>query len=191
MNVTAARDGVVRGLPLVLRVGQEQIPSFALAVVARYTRRETVVDAARPGGPLYAAGRAIPIAERDSMLINFLGPPSDPGGGGPFRIIPLIDVLDGAFDLEWLQDKIVLVGFTTAGVDEHPTPTTGDRRMWGVEILGSAIETILHQRFLRPAPRAGRRRADPRSWRSSRDSSWPGVARPGWGCSFWPSSSCT
>jgi hypothetical protein len=25
--------------------------------------------------------------------------------------------------------------------------------MWGVEILGSAIETILHQRFLRPAPR--------------------------------------
>ena len=153
VNVTAARDGVVRGLPLVLRVGQEEIPSFALAVVARYTRREKVIDAARPGGPLYAAGRAIPIAERDSMLINFLGPPSDPRGGGPFRIIPLIDVLDGAFDLEWLQDKIVLVGFTTAGVDEHPTPTTGDRRMWGVEILGSAIETILHQRFLRPAPR--------------------------------------
>jgi adenylate cyclase len=26
--------------------------------------------------------------------------------------------------------------------------------MWGVEILGSAIETILHQRFLVPAPRA-------------------------------------
>jgi adenylate cyclase len=153
VNVTAARDGVVRGLPLVLRAGPEQIPSFALVVVARYTRRERVIDAALPGGPLYAAGRAIPVAERDSMLINFLGPPSDPGRDSPFRIIPLVDVLEGTFDPRWVQDKIVLLGFTTPGVDEHPTPTTGDRRMWGVEILGSAIETILHRRFLVPAAR--------------------------------------
>ena len=153
VNVTAARDGVVRGLPLVLQAGEEQIPSFPLVAVARFTRRERVVDGAPPGGVLYAAGRAIPVAERDSMLINFLGPPSAPGGGGPFRIIPLADVLDGAFAPDWVQDKIVLVGFTMPGVDEHPTPTTGDRRMWGVEILGNAIETILHQRFLVPAPR--------------------------------------
>ncbi|HWC04261.1 MAG TPA: adenylate/guanylate cyclase domain-containing protein [Methylomirabilota bacterium] len=153
VNVTAARDGVVRSLPLVLQAGEEQVPSFALVVVARYTRRERVIDAMPPGGPVFAAGRAIPVAERDSMLINFLGPPSDPGGNGPFRIIPLVDVLEGAFDPQWVQDKIVLVGFTTPGVDEHPTPTTGDRRMWGVEILGSAIETLLHQRFLVSAPR--------------------------------------
>ncbi len=153
VNVTAARDGVVRGLPLVLRSGEEQVPSFALVAVARFTRRQSVIDATPPGGPLYAAGRAIPVAERDSMFINFLGPPSDPGGGGPFRIIPLADILDGAFDPAWVRDKIVLVGSTTPGIDEHPTPTTGDRRMWGVEILGSAIETVLHQRFLVPAPR--------------------------------------
>ncbi len=81
------------------------------------------------------------------------GPRPFRGGGGAFRIIPLADVLDGAFRPEWVQDKIVLVGFTTAGIDDHPTPTTGDRRMWGVEILGNAIETLLHQRFLVPAPR--------------------------------------
>ena len=46
------------------------------------------------------------------------------------------------------------MGFTTLGIDEHPAPVTSDRRMWGVEILGNAIETILHQRFLVPAPRA-------------------------------------
>jgi adenylate cyclase len=154
VNVTAARDGVVRGLPLVLRSGEEQVPSFALVAVARFTRRQRVIDATPPGRPLHAAGRAIPVAERDSMLINFLGPPSDPGGGGPFRIIPLVDVLEGVFDPGWVRDKIVLVGSTTPGIDEHPTSTTGDRRMWGVEILGSAIETILHQRFLVPAPRA-------------------------------------
>jgi adenylate cyclase len=153
VNVTAARDGVVRGLPLVLQAGNEQIPSFPLVAVARFTRREHVVDAAPPGGVVYGAGRAIPVAERDSMLSNFRGPPSVPGGGGAFRIIPLADVLDGAFEREWVRDKIVLVGFTTPGIDDHPTPTTGDRRMWGVEILGNAIETILHQRFLVPAPR--------------------------------------
>jgi adenylate cyclase len=36
-------------------------------------------------------------------------------------------------------------------VDEHATPTTGDTRMWGIEILGNAVETVLHQRFLVPA----------------------------------------
>src|SRR6185295_930528 len=29
--------------------------------------------------------------------------------------------------------------------------TTGDTRMWGVEILGNAVETVLYQRFLVPA----------------------------------------
>ena len=100
----------------------------------------------------------------------------------------MVDILDGAFDPQWVQDKIV-ADSTTAGVDVHPTPTTGDRRMWGVEILGNAIETILHQRFLVPVPRAvvvvlilalallaGLR---------------PRVARCGWGCSSSPCSSCT
>ena len=49
VNVTAARDGVVRGLPLVLRSGEEQVPSFALVAVARFTRRQRVIDATPPG----------------------------------------------------------------------------------------------------------------------------------------------
>jgi adenylate cyclase len=154
VNVTVGRDGVVRGLPLVLRAGEEQVPSFAVVAVARFTRRREVLDAAPGGGPLHAAGRSIPVAERDTMLINFLGPPSDPDGGGPFHIISLVDVLEGRFDPGSVRDKIVLMGATTPGVDEHPTPTAGAHRMWGVEILGSAIETILHQRFLVPAPRS-------------------------------------
>ena len=33
------------------------------------------------------AGRAIPVGEHDTMLIDFLGPPSDPTGAGPFRVL--------------------------------------------------------------------------------------------------------
>jgi len=101
---------------------------------------------------VHAAGRAIPVAEHDTMLINFLGPPSDPqAAGAPFRIISFVDVLEGRFDPALIRDRIVLLGPTIRGVDEHATPTTGDTRMWGIEILGNAVETVLHQRFLVPA----------------------------------------
>jgi adenylate cyclase len=95
------------------------------------------------------------VAEHDTMLIDFLGPPSEPGGGGPFRIISFVDVLEGRFDPALVRDRIVLLGPTIRGVDEHATPTTADTRMWGVEILGNAVETVLHQRFLLPLPAPG------------------------------------
>jgi adenylate cyclase len=154
-NVTTSRDSVVRRLPLLLRAGGEELPSLVLTVVARFTRRPVVLDARAEPGLVHAAGRSIPVAEHDTMLIDFLGPPSEPGGGGPFRIISFVDVLEGRFDPALVRDRIVLLGPTIRGVDEHATPTTADTRMWGVEILGNAVETVLHQRFLLPLPAPG------------------------------------
>ncbi len=109
------------------------------------------------------------------MLIDFLGPPSDPGGGGPFRILSFVDVLEGRFDPALVRDRIVLLGPTIRGVDEHATPTTGDTRMWGVEILGNAVETVLYQRFLVPAgPR--RHHAPDRAHGPARGAGGGGVA---------------
>jgi adenylate cyclase len=151
-NVTTSRDSVVRSLPLLLRAGREEVPSLALTIVARFTRRPVVLDAPAEPGVMHAAGRAIPLAEHDTMLIDFLGPPSEPGGRGPFPVISFVDVLESRFDRALVQDRIVLLGPTIRGVDEHATPTTGDSRMGGIEILGNAVETVLHQRFLRPVP---------------------------------------
>ena len=149
-NVTTSRDSVVRSLPLLLRARDEELPSLALTIVARFARRPAVLDARAEPGLLHAAGRAIPLAEHDTMLINFLGPPSELGARGPFPIVSFVDVLEGRFDPALVRDRIVLLGPTIRGVEEHATPTTGDTRMWGVEIVGNAIETVLHQRFLRP-----------------------------------------
>lgn len=151
-NVTTSRDSVVRSLPLLLRAGGEEVPSLALTIVARFARRPVVLDAPAEPGVVHAAGRAIPLAEHDTMLIDFLGPPSEPGGRGPFPVISFVDVLEGRFDRALVQDRIVLLGPTIRGVDEHATPTTGDSRMGGIEIVGNAVETVLHQRFLRPVP---------------------------------------
>ncbi|MCI0546760.1 MAG: adenylate/guanylate cyclase domain-containing protein [Candidatus Rokubacteria bacterium] len=153
-NITTARDSVVRSLPLLLEAGGIELPSLALTIVARFARRPSVIDAPPAAGRVFAAGRAIPTAERDTMLINFLGPPSEPGAGGPFPIVSFVDVLEGRFDPGVVRDRIVLLGPTIRGVDEHATPTTSDTRMWGVEILANAVETILTQRFLAPAPPA-------------------------------------
>jgi adenylate cyclase len=150
-NITTGRDSVVRRLPLLLRARGEELPSLALTIVARFTRRPVVLDADAEPGLVHAAGRTIPVAEHDTMLIDFLGPPSEPGGAGPFPILSFVDVLEGRFDPALVRDRIVLLGPTIRGVDEHATPTTGDTRMWGVEILGNAVETVLYQRFLAPA----------------------------------------
>jgi len=152
-NITTGRDSVVRSLPLLLRAKGEVVPSLALTIVAHYTRRNVVIDGTPDESFVRAAGRAIPVGEHDTMRINFLGPPSEPEDGGPFRIISFADVLAGHFDPALVRDRIVLLGPTIRGVDEHATPTTGDTRMWGVEILGNAVETVLYQRFLVPASR--------------------------------------
>jgi adenylate cyclase len=147
-NVTVSPDSVVRGLPLLLRAGGERLPAMALTLAALYARRPNVLDAEPGPGVVHAAGRAIPVSEGQIMAINFLGPPSSPDGKGPFQIIPFVDVLEGRFDRSVVRDRIVLIGPTIRGVDEHPTPTSTYTSMWGVEILANAVETVVHQRYL-------------------------------------------
>ena len=44
-NLTTDRDSVIRGMPLLLRGGGEELPALALAAVARFVRRPAVLDA--------------------------------------------------------------------------------------------------------------------------------------------------
>jgi adenylate cyclase len=151
INVTTDPDSVVRSLPLLLRAGGEDLPALSLTAVTRFIRRPVVLDAPSTDSTIFAAGRAIPLLDTNSMVINFLGPPSSPEGGGPFTIIPFVDVLNGTFSQTLVKDKIVVIGLTVRGLDEYSTPTTTHTRMWGVEVMGNAIETILGQRYLVPA----------------------------------------
>jgi adenylate cyclase len=152
-NITTGRDSVVRSLPVLLHAAGETLPTLSLVTVARHARRPGVIDAPATPRTVFAAGRAIPLVEHDTMLINFLGPPSGPRRRGPFRIVSFVDVLERRFDPAAVRDRIVLIGPAIRGVDEHATPTTRDIRMWGVEILANAVDTILHQRFLVPVPK--------------------------------------
>jgi adenylate cyclase len=150
VNVTTDQDTVVRSLPLQLTAGPDAVPALALTAVARFVRRSGVIDEPAAGALVFGAGRAVPVGPTGSMVINFLGAPSSPERGGAFPILPFAAVLDGSFDPTLVRDKIVLIGLTIRGVDEFATPTTAETRMWGVEVLANAVETILSRRFLVP-----------------------------------------
>lgn len=154
VNVTSDRDTVVRSLPLMLEANGEVRPALALTTVARFIRRPTVLDADPTDETAYGAGRAIPLIDNGRMLINFLGPPSSPERDGTFTILSFVDVLNGSFKPDMVQDKIVLLGLTIRGVDEFATPTTAETRMWGVEVQANIVETILGERYLVPASAA-------------------------------------
>ena len=150
-NVTVARDSVVRGLPLLLRAGDERVPAMALTLAALYARRPAVLDGEPRAGVVHAAGRSIPVSDGDIMAINFLGPPSTAEGRGPVPIIPFVNV-PRRLDRSLMRDRIALIGPTIRGVDEHPTPTSTQTRMWGVEILANAVETVITSGTLCPRP---------------------------------------
>jgi adenylate cyclase len=152
VNVTTDPDTVVRSLPLVLRAGGAEVPAAALTIAARFVRRRSVIDGPPEPGVVYAAGRAIPTVEWGRMRINYLGPPTTPEGGGPVAMLSFADVLAGRFDAALVRDRIALVGLAIRGIDEHSTPTTAETRMWGVEILASAVETILTDHHVVVAP---------------------------------------
>jgi CHASE2 domain-containing sensor protein len=83
----------------------------------------------------------------DRALIDFRGPP------GTIRTVSYADVLEGRVKPQVFRGKVVVVGATSATLqDVHPTSTTSASPMAGPEIQANAIWTALHGNPLQPAP---------------------------------------
>jgi adenylate cyclase len=69
------------------------------------------------------------------------------------RKIPFHRVVRGDFRPGTFKDKIVVVGATAPSLqDVHPTSVSGEEFMYGVEIQGNSISTLLRDFPLREAP---------------------------------------
>ncbi|MEM5947733.1 adenylate/guanylate cyclase domain-containing protein [Spirochaetia bacterium 38H-sp] len=99
----------------------------------------------------------IPIDEQGKMLINFMGPGSDPTG---YQTFPVKSYYAYATNIppsnqdKWrpsrgVANKIILVGAFAKGMaaDEKPTPFG---LMYGVEVHANALNTILMNNFITP-----------------------------------------
>ncbi len=125
-NLPADADGVIRSYPYLI-LG---IKSFAVAT------------AQAAGAPISPARFS-----HDAALIDFRGPP------GTIRTASFSDVYRGDFDRQMFAGKVVVIGATAPTLgDLHPTPTTADSPMAGVEVQANAIWTALHGNPLTPGP---------------------------------------
>lgn len=104
----------------------------------------------------------IPINANGEMLINFMGYPSSESSDGPqtFTVRPFASLAAKAPVSEdpgtWrrtlaMANKIVMVGAFSKGMadDEKPTPFG---LMYGIEVHANALNTIIMDNFIRPAP---------------------------------------
>jgi adenylate cyclase len=141
-------DGIVRTVPLYLGGAENLQPSLALASVAAFLRRPQVSDGPVTDGALPLAGREIPVDGYGNMLINY----TEAGSGDmPFTEVSYSDVLAGTVPADLLRGKIALIGVTATGLgDAFWTPL--GKVMNGVELHGTAMQTVLADHFLRPVP---------------------------------------
>lgn len=140
-------DGIVRKLPAVITASGRHEPSLALAAAAGFLRRPTAIEAAVQDNTLPFAGRAIPLDDSGSMLINYT---DDRASSLHFETISYVDAMRGGDACTSARDRIAFIGATATGLgDTFFTPT--GRQLSGVEIHAGAMQTILSGHFLRPA----------------------------------------
>jgi CHASE2 domain-containing sensor protein len=82
------------------------------------------------------AGRAVP--DFGNAWIDYRGI------AGTIPRVSFLDVVRGHVPPGRFRGKIVVVGATIAGVDQHPTPAGGGSMMPGAEILANATWTAVH-----------------------------------------------
>lgn len=136
VNIATDPSGVPRHVPLLLRSGDQLVPSFPLRAASAAMKRDPVI-----GDDAITIGEATTRTDTGFTLpLRFYGP------GGTIRTISASDVLKSRLtaplDEGALRDRIVVVGSTvTGGGDVFPTPF--DQVMPGVEVLATAIANIV------------------------------------------------
>lgn len=165
VNVIKDRDDVVRRYSPLMYIQGTNVPTLALAAVARKLglpplSRVTITDDA-----FVLKDRVIPQFDARTFLLNYYGPVQT------FRYVPFSQVIDD--DRFWTKDelelqeqintydenmmklfkgKIVFIGSTMAEErDFHPVPIAAadeSNTMHGVEIHATATENILDRSFI-------------------------------------------
>lgn len=137
VNASPDRDGVIRSVPLVMRVGGKVMPGLAMEV-ARTRLQVSEIKSQRDS--LRFAGRRIPVDEEARMLLHF-------GTFPPANIKSASEVLKNDFSDQAFAGKIVLVGLAAEGTsDIVATPSAAEE--YGVLVQAQAIDTLLRGGWL-------------------------------------------
>jgi adenylate cyclase len=138
-------NGVVRRIPLVMRLGETVVPSLALEMlrVATDTSAIEVFTDARGLREVQVADLRISTQE-DAEIWLHAAPIKTTIG----RYVSALDVLQGKANPEQFENKLILLGLTGAGLNDMRTTPLGEL-VPGIEIQAQVIESIIDQRLLR------------------------------------------
>jgi adenylate cyclase len=148
-NPLVGRDGVFRRVPLIQEYAGDLYGLLALETArAALGWPEVELEVAREGNGYRAmesvqvGNREIPVDEQGAVLVPYRGPQHS------FPYVSAADILDATADRSILEDRIVLVGATAAGLlDLRSTPVQNVYP--GVEVHANIVSGILDERIKR------------------------------------------
>ncbi len=143
LNVAPDADGIVRSIPLVLKVDDRIFISLGLRALMRALN---VKNIALEGGPyglsaIYVAKYRIPVSPNGLYQIPFQGP------RGTYPYFSAKDILEGKVPADELAGRVLLVGTSASGLlDIRATPF--DPIYPGVESHAAVVDAILSDRYI-------------------------------------------
>lgn len=137
-------DAIARSLIVHDQFLEQDYYNWAFEVAGLY------LDGTHPGNAapdsLTLNGNEVPLIN-NRFLIDFRGPAET------YPIYSAARVVLGDYPAENFKDKIVLIGATSVTLqDVYPTPFSSRTRTSGVEIVATAVDSLLNQNYLRVAP---------------------------------------
>jgi HD-GYP domain-containing protein (c-di-GMP phosphodiesterase class II) len=140
VNSQLDSDGVLRRLPLLISHGGNVHPSLALAAVMRSLDVATGTVEVYDNGLRLRIGRhQVPIDSNGYATLRFNGAP------GLYAAVSAVDVLNGSFDPASVRGKIVFIGTSATGLNDHHH-TAVDPRFPGLKIQAAMAENIVTAR---------------------------------------------
>jgi adenylate cyclase len=136
-------DGVLRRVPLVLRLGDDQAMPLSLSLARVHVGSPPAMISYAPFGveEVRLGDISIPTAEDGQLMLNYRG------AGGMFEHLSAAALLAGEIDPRVLEGRVVLVGVTATGVEDvRVTPFDGV--FPGVEVHATAVDNILRGDFV-------------------------------------------
>jgi len=140
-------DGIYRRLPLVFFYRKHWIPSLGLSLFGHLQGKESVV---LEKNGLQIMGVRIPLDSQGNFLLSYYSQERDYPRFSAFNVIQSFQAIqEGSkpvYSPQVFRDKIVLVGFTAAGLfDMKPTPISALNP--GMTIHATLVANLLHKDF--------------------------------------------
>jgi len=145
LSVDTRGEAVVRRVPLIGRIGNQLVPSFAIEMLRVGSGASAIDVQARSYGvtAVQVADLGAPTQPEGDVWLHFA-----PLSAGLTRYMSARDVLQGTVDSTQLQGKLVLIGLTGSGLSDMRT-TALHELVPGVEIQAQTIESLFDDALLR------------------------------------------